>query len=74
MTEDKLEKLFELLCDDFIRLLNDKSLNSADRKTLIEFLKEQGVSVNGAKNKSIKNILHSLPFDENVESGRVVNL
>jgi hypothetical protein len=64
MSEDNLDTIFDLLCKDFIRLLQDKSLSSADRKTLIEFLKDNNVKTNGAANAGIKNILGNLPFSE----------
>lgn len=61
---DKLVTIFDLLCEDFIKLLKEGKLNSADRKTLLEFLKDNNISAHGAANKSINSILDNLPFSE----------
>lgn len=61
---DKLDTIFDMLCEDFIKLLKDGRLNSADRKTLLEFLKDNGVTANGKNNKNINSILDNLPFSE----------
>lgn len=71
--ENKLIELFELLCDDFKKLLSSGEMNSTDRKILMEFLKDNQVSVVGMKNKNIKSIVESLPFSEDVEQGRAIN-
>jgi hypothetical protein len=71
---DKLDTIFDLLCDDFIKQLKDSTLNSADRKTLLEFLKDNNIKCNGQANTKIKSILDKLPFDENVTNGNVINL
>lgn len=64
MNNDKLDTIFDMLCDDFIRMLKDEKLGASDRKTLLEFLKDNNVKVNGTANSKIKNILQDLPFDE----------
>lgn len=63
----KLENLHDLLCDDFERLLKDKNLSTSDRKLLMEFLKENGVSSVGSNNPKIKSIIDNLPFSEDDE-------
>lgn len=69
----KLTTLFDMVCDDFVRLLKDQKLSTADRKLLLEFLKDNDVQTHGPANKSITSILDNLPFDERITDGRVIN-
>ncbi len=71
--EDKLTELFDLLCDDFKKQLEEGTLSSADRKSLLEFLKENQINCVGYNNQKINSIVESLPFDENVEGLRSIN-
>ena len=68
-----LENLFEMLCDDFQRLLTDEKMTASDRKLLVEFLKDNGVSCVGMNNKKVKNIADNLPFSEDVENNIAIN-
>lgn len=70
---NKLEKLFELLCDDFSKLLENGDMTAADRKLLIEFLKDNEVTCVGSNNKNVKNIIENLPFSEDVENKIAIN-
>lgn len=60
----KLESVFDLLCEDFEKHLKNETLSNADRKLLIEFLKDQGISTVGKNNQKIRSIVERLPFDE----------
>ena len=72
--ENKLIQLFEGLCDDFQKLLDGKTpMTAADRKLLIEFLKDNQINCVGANNKKITNIVENLPFSEEVEQNRMIN-
>lgn len=71
--DTKMEQLFEKLCDDFIAKLDGKELTSADRKNLMEFLKDNGITVAGLKNSKLSNIVAKLPFSDEVEQGRAAN-
>lgn len=71
--ESKLTELFELLCEDFKRILKAEDMNTADRKVLMEFLKDNDISCVGSKNSSIQSIVTNLPFSEDVEEGRSIN-
>lgn len=74
MNISKLENLFELLCEDFQKLLEkDEPMSAADRKLLIEFLKDNQITCVGQNNKNIKSIVENLPFSEEVEQHRAIN-
>jgi hypothetical protein len=73
MKTNKLEKLFELLCDDFSRMLSDKEMTAPDRKLLIEFFKDNDISCVGSNNQNIQNIIEKLPFNEELEHSLSVN-
>lgn len=62
--EDHMVELFELLCEDFKKLLRGGEITSADRKTLLEFLKDNEISCVGSNNKHVSSILDDLPFSE----------
>lgn len=61
-----LEELHTLLCEDFKSLLNrDEPMTAADRKLLLEFLRDNNITVVGMNNKNITNLVERLPFAEN---------
>ena len=65
MDFSKLEKLFDSLCDDFQKLLDAETpMTAADRKLLIEFLKDNEVTCIGHNNQSVVSIIDKLPFSE----------
>lgn len=72
--ESKLIALFDMLCEDFKKLLEkDEPLTAADRKLLMEFLRDNNITCEGTRNKNISNIVESLPFSEEVEQNRAIN-
>ena len=71
--ETRMIELFEALCDDFKKLLDTGEMSSVDRKSLMEFLKENEINCVGSNNKNITSITASMPFDEDVEAGRAIN-
>lgn len=60
----KLVNLFDLLADDFAKMLKDGTLTPADRKTLLQFLENNNINCDGELNPKIKNIMDSVPFPE----------
>ncbi len=62
--EDHMIELFELLCGDFKKLLQAGELTSADRKSLLEFLKDNQITCVGQNNRHVSSILDTLPFEE----------
>lgn len=48
-------------------------MSAADRKLLIEFLKDNEISCVGANNPNIQSITDMLPFSEEVEGKRSIN-
>lgn len=65
MDGNKLTELFDLLCDDFKKLLEkEDGMTAADRKLLIEFLKDNNVTCVGMNNKNITSIVDKMPFPE----------
>lgn len=73
MDTNKINGLFDLICDDFSKMLKAEELSTADRKLLLEFLKDNDVTCIGKNNTSVKNIIDNLPFAEDVEQGRTIN-
>ena len=61
---DSMVELFDLLCQDFKYHLEERTLGPADRKSLLEFLKDNGINCVGSNNQSIKSIIDTLPFSD----------
>ena len=65
MSKSKMNDLFDSLCDDFQKLLDTKeSMSSADRKLLLEFLRDNEISCVGENNPKLTSIAATLPFPE----------
>lgn len=71
---DKLTTIFDLLCDDFKNLLErDEPMSAQERKLLLEFLRDNGISVVGMNNDKIKSIVDTLPFSEEEQTNTSIN-
>lgn len=68
-----MSKLFDLLCDDYKALLEKKEMTPADRKTLIEFLKNNDITAVPAQGSALGNLVSQLPFNDDDHSN-VVNM
>ncbi len=74
MDSSKLETLFDLLCDDFTKLLSQEDpMTAADRKLLLEFLENNQVNCVGMNSKKVSNIVEKLPFDDEGHALTIIN-
>lgn len=71
---DNMRQLFEGLCKQFQKKLDgEEPMATADIKLLMEFLKDNDITVAGLNNKSVASLVDNLPFDENVENQMSIN-
>lgn len=61
--EEKLVKLFDELVEDFRRLIKDGDCTAADRKVIIELLKQNGISIEVKKGTPMSFLVEELPFE-----------
>ena len=61
LKEKKCSDLFDLQVDDLIGLLKSGQATTADRKVIIEFLKNNGITAETRKGKPLPELLR-LPF------------
>jgi hypothetical protein len=62
--EKKMVELMALLCVDFEEKLHKKEMTTADRKALIDFLKNNDITAENSPSSPLGNLIKNLPFDD----------
>jgi hypothetical protein len=60
----KMVELLALLCVDFEEKLRKKEMTTADRKALIDFLKNNDITAENSIGSPLGQLVKNLPFDD----------